>query len=78
MSLAWGSKFLEYSATAQIVDTFPAVFRRPKWAGEACRVQYFAHSQGESQTFRRFQGCKLNSKRLQNARRTYSHFQEAL
>jgi hypothetical protein len=50
MSLAWGSKFLEYSATAKIVDTSPAVFRHPKWAGEACRVQYFAHPRRVSDT----------------------------
>jgi hypothetical protein len=30
MSLAWGSKFLEYSATADIVNTPPAVVRCPK------------------------------------------------
>ena len=78
MSLAWGSKFLEYSATAEIVDTSPVVFRCPKWADEARRVQYFAHSQASLRLSGDSRGCKLNSKRLQNARRTYSHFQEAL
>jgi hypothetical protein len=45
MSLAWGSKFLEYSATADIVNTPPAVVRSPRWADEACKVHCFAHSQ---------------------------------
>ena len=42
MSLAWGSKFLEYSATADIVNIPPAVVRCPRWDDEACKVHYFA------------------------------------
>jgi len=62
MSLAWGSKFLEYSATAKIVDTSPAVFRRPKWADEACRVQYFAHPRRVSDTHEICRAASSDSK----------------
>src|SRR3984885_8304460 len=62
MSLAWGSKFLEYSATAQIVDTSPAVFRCLRRADEACRVQLFAHSQASLRYSRDLPGCEPNSK----------------
>jgi len=64
MSLAWGSKFLEYSATALIVDTSPAVFRCPKWADEAYRVQYFAHSQASLRLSGDFRAASSSRNRL--------------
>jgi hypothetical protein len=64
MSLAWGSKFLEYSATANIVNTSPAVVRCLRWAGEPCKVHYFAHSQVSLGLPGDFTGCKVKFKTI--------------
>ena len=79
MSLAWGSKFLEYSATADIVNTSPAVVRCPRWADEACKVHYFAHSQVSLRLPGDFHGLQDQFKTIsETVRRIDSHFQEAL
>jgi|HubBroStandDraft_6_1064221.scaffolds.fasta_scaffold66506_2 hypothetical protein len=62
MSLAWGSKFLEYSATAVTVDTSPAVFRCPKGAAKLaeCNTLHTPRRVSDFQETRK--DCKLNSK----------------
>src|SRR5580692_8054845 len=66
---------LGYNATAEIVDTFPQSFAAQKRADEAI----FCMIPGESQTSRRFPGCKINSKpSIRSARGVYLHFQEAI
>jgi hypothetical protein len=42
MSLAWGSKFVEYSATGHGLDISPFVFRGPRSSRLAGGVQNFA------------------------------------
>jgi hypothetical protein len=64
MSLAWGSKFLEYSATADIVNTPPAVVRCPKGLTKLARCTILRTPRRVSDFKEISPGCKVKFKTI--------------
>jgi hypothetical protein len=78
MSLAWGSKFLEYSATALIVDTSPRSFAAQNGRTKLTECNIL-HTPRQVSDFQEISGLQAQVETVcENARMIYLHFQEAL